>query len=101
MTADVGTRVQGIDVSELESDLEAQGWSLLPGLLTSPECDDLASLYSQDTGFRSRVVMARHSFGKGEYRYFSYPPHHWSSACALRCIRGSRPSPIDGTSAWQ
>ena len=73
VTADVGTRVQGIDVSALEGDLEAQGWSVLPGLLMSPECDDLASLYSQDAGFRSRVVMARHSFGKGEYRYFSYP----------------------------
>ncbi|MEO8925372.1 MAG: 2OG-Fe(II) oxygenase [Caldimonas sp.] len=73
MSADVGARVQGIDVSALEGDLEAHGWSVLRDLLTSTECDDLASLYTQDTGFRSRVVMARHSFGKGEYRYFSYP----------------------------
>ncbi len=73
VTADVGTRVQDVDVVALEGDLEAQGWSILRELLTSTECDDLASLYSQDAGFRSRVVMARYSFGKGEYRYFSYP----------------------------
>lgn len=71
--ADVSARVQRIDVPALESDLEAQGWSVLPDLLASAECDDLASLYALDEGFRSRVVMARHGFGKGEYRYFSYP----------------------------
>jgi hypothetical protein len=66
-------RVQRIDVSALEGDLEAQGWSVLRDLLTSAECDYLASLYVHGQGFRSRVVMARHGFGKGEYRYFSYP----------------------------
>ena len=71
--AEVSARVQGIDVAALEGDLEAQGWSVLRELLASAECDDLASLYAQDQGFRSRVVMARHGFGKGEYRYFSYP----------------------------
>ena len=70
---DVGARVQHIDSSALEGDLESQGWSVLRDLLTSAECDDVASLYAQDEGFRSRVVMARHGFGKGEYRYFSYP----------------------------
>ena len=70
---DVGARVQHIDSSALEGDLETQGWSVLRDLLTSAECDDVASLYAQDEGFRSRVVMARHGFGKGEYRYFSYP----------------------------
>jgi hypothetical protein len=73
MMVDSGTRVQGIDASALESDLERQGWSIVRDLLKSPECDDLASLYDQDAGFRSRVVMARHGFGQGEYRYFSYP----------------------------
>jgi hypothetical protein len=71
--ADASARVQRIDVSGLEGDLEAQGWSVLRDLLTSAECDHLASLYARDEGFRSRVVMARHGFGKGEYRYFSYP----------------------------
>ena len=73
MLADVATRVQGIDTAALESDLEAQGWSLLHDLLDVSECDDLVSLYAKDAGFRSRVVMARHGFGQGEYRYFSYP----------------------------
>jgi len=70
---DVCERLQRIDASALEADLDVQGWSVLRDLLTSTECDDVASLYGQDEGFRSRVVMARHGFGKGEYRYFSYP----------------------------
>ena len=73
MLADVATRVQGIHPPALESDLEAQGWSLLHDLLDVPECDDLASRYAEGAGFRSRVVMARHGFGQGEYRYFAYP----------------------------
>ena len=71
--ADVGARLQRIDAAALEGDLDAQGWSVLRDLLASTECDDVVSLYGQDEGFRSRVVMARHGFGKGEYRYFSYP----------------------------
>jgi hypothetical protein len=71
--ADVGARVRRIDPSALESDLDAQGWSMLRELLSSAQCDDIAALYAQDQGFRSRVVMARRGFGKGEYRYFSYP----------------------------
>ena len=73
LMADFAACVQDVDTSALKSDLDAQGWSVLSGLLTTPQCDDLASLYGQEAGFRSRVVMARHSFGKGEYRYFSYP----------------------------
>jgi len=70
---DVAARVQSIDGAALEADLDAQGWSLVRDLLTAAECDELASLYTEDARFRSRVVMARHGFGKGEYRYFSYP----------------------------
>jgi len=69
----VTLRIERIDAAALEADLEAQGWSVLPGLFTSPQCDGIAALYGQDAGFRSRVVMARHGFGRGEYRYFSYP----------------------------
>ena len=71
--ADVAARVRSIDGATLEGDLDAQGWSVVRDLLTAAECDELASRYTQDAGFRSRVVMARHGFGKGEYRYFSYP----------------------------
>ena len=73
MAGDVVARVQHLDAAALERDLEAQGWSMQRDLLTSPECDAIAGLYDQDAGFRSRVVMARHGFGRGEYRYFSYP----------------------------
>jgi len=71
--ADVAARVRNIDGAALEGDLDAQGWSVVRDLLTAAECDELASRYAEDAGFRSRVVMARHGFGKGEYRYFSYP----------------------------
>jgi len=73
LMAEMDTRVLGMDMAALETDLEAQGWCVLRGLLPAPACDHLAAQYSQDTGFRSRVVMARHGYGKGEYRYFSYP----------------------------
>src|SRR5690242_8991419 len=52
---------------------DEQGWALLPGLLAGTDCDRIAALYDREDGFRSRVVMARHGFGRGEYRYFSYP----------------------------
>ena len=70
---DVSPRMVRIDTTALEGDLEAQGWSILPRLLTSPQCHDVADMYDKEDGFRSRVVMARHGFGRGEYRYFSYP----------------------------
>ena len=53
--------------------LDAEGWAVLPGLLTDAECETTAALYDDDAPFRSRVVMARHGFGRGEYRYFAYP----------------------------
>ena len=53
--------------------LDAQGWAVLPGLLTAAECEGVAGLYGSGKGFRSHVVMARHGFGRGEYRYFAYP----------------------------
>jgi hypothetical protein len=73
VNVDIAARVQGIDSGALEGDLEAQGWAVLGDLLTTPECDDIVSLYDKDAGFRSHVVMARYGFGRGEYRYFSYP----------------------------
>jgi hypothetical protein len=73
MEAEVTTRAQRIDAAALESDLDAQGWSVLRDLLAPPDCDAIASLYDKDAGFRSHVVMGRYGFGQGEYRYFSYP----------------------------
>ena len=54
-------------------ELNDAGWSMLPGVLDAAECDTLAALYARDEMFRSTVVMARHGFGRGEYKYLSYP----------------------------
>ncbi len=53
--------------------LDSQGWALLPGLLNPQECRNTAALYDDRERFRSQVIMARHGFGRGEYRYFAYP----------------------------
>ncbi len=56
--------------------LDERGHAVLPGLLDPAECRELAALYGSDEAFRSRVVMARHNFGRGEYKYLRYklPP---------------------------
>jgi len=61
------------DWRRIAAELDEQGWAVLPGLLENAACVGTAMLYDWDEGFRSRVVMARHGFGRGEYRYFSYP----------------------------
>ena len=53
--------------------LDTRGWALLPGLLDSAACGEIAALYDDPQRFRSQVIMARHGFGRGEYRYFAYP----------------------------
>jgi len=60
-------------VKELEQDLDARGCAVISELLSPLQCDELAELYPAQDRFRSRVVMARHGFGRGEYKYFSYP----------------------------
>jgi hypothetical protein len=54
-------------------DLDARGNAVLEGLLSPDECEALAAMYTRGDLFRSRVVMARHGFGRGEYQYFKYP----------------------------
>ena len=66
-------RTDAIDWPGVSTSLDAQGWAILPKLLTGEECDATAGLYGGGDGFRSHVIMARHGFGRGEYRYFSYP----------------------------
>ena len=61
------------DWSRIAAELDEQGWAVLPGLLAVGDCEKVAALYDQSEVFRSRVVMARHGFGRGEYRYFAYP----------------------------
>jgi len=62
-----------IDWGQVETDLDAEGHALVPQLLMPAECEALALLYPVDALFRSRVVMERHGFGRGEYKYFDYP----------------------------
>src|SRR6186713_265495 len=66
-------RVDSADWAKAETDLDAFGWSLIPGLLAASECADIAACYKDDALFRNRVVMARHGFGRGEYKYFAHP----------------------------
>lgn len=69
----IASRVAAIDWDRVTFDLDAAGWARFPELLTADECRQLAALYPDDARFRSKVVMARHGFGRGEYKYFSYP----------------------------
>jgi hypothetical protein len=61
------------DWSRLSAELDARGAAVLPNLLSPKDCEGLAALYADASRFRSRVVMARHGFGRGEYQYFRYP----------------------------
>ncbi|HYD13117.1 MAG TPA: 2OG-Fe(II) oxygenase [Allosphingosinicella sp.] len=70
---DVADRIGRIDWNGVAADLEAGGCAVLASLLTPGECDAMARLYDRDPCFRSTVAMARHGFGRGEYRYFAYP----------------------------
>ncbi len=74
LTAAVPQRIGAIDWPAITAALDAQGWAVIPELLAGAQCDSMAALYvGNDQAFRSRVVMARHGFGQGEYRYFAYP----------------------------
>jgi hypothetical protein len=70
---DVAGRVKALDWERVSKDLDAQGCAMIEGLVSPEECDALAALYPVDGIFRSRIVMGRHGFGRGEYQYFSYP----------------------------
>jgi hypothetical protein len=69
----IAERVRAVDWKRVSRDLDEQGSAMVERLLSSEECETLASLYSHDALFRSRVVMGRHGFGRGEYKYFRYP----------------------------
>jgi hypothetical protein len=70
-----GTRdlLAACDWSAVAADLDAHGCAVIGPLLAPEQCAELAALYDAEGVFRSRVIMARHGFGSGEYQYFSYP----------------------------
>jgi uncharacterized protein len=70
---EIAGRVESLDWSRIAAGLDEYGSATLERLLSPDQCRSLVALYRQDSGFRSRVVMARHGFGRGEYQYFSYP----------------------------
>ena len=70
---DVATRMAALDWTALGASLDTNGCAVTGPLLRAEECEMLAGLYASDKGFRSKVIMSRHGFGRGEYKYFSYP----------------------------
>jgi hypothetical protein len=70
---DVATRIAAVDAARLAASLDASGYAIVPSLLTAEDCAALAMQYENTANFRSRVVMARHGYGQGEYQYFAYP----------------------------
>jgi hypothetical protein len=69
----VAERVAALDAARIGRELDERGSAVVESLLTREECRELAGMYDDDGHFRSRVVMAKHGFGRGEYRYFAYP----------------------------
>ncbi|MFJ3046681.1 2OG-Fe(II) oxygenase [Herbaspirillum chlorophenolicum] len=71
--ADLDQRIASQPWSDISAALHAGGCALIPSLFDAQEAQRLAELYDDDSLFRSRIVMARHNFGMGEYKYFRYP----------------------------
>lgn len=69
----IEARIGEADWKQVESDLDERGHAVIGGLLDPADCDAVTALYADDARFRSRVVMARHGYGRGEYKYFAYP----------------------------
>jgi hypothetical protein len=71
--APIGERVGEIDWTRIAARLDERGFATIGRMLDAGECRAVAGLYDDESRFRSRVVMARHGFGRGEYQYFRYP----------------------------
>jgi uncharacterized protein len=69
----LATQIAALDWSSIAGQLDAYGCATTGQLLTPQQCAALVESYASDAPFRSRVVMARHGFGRGEYKYFAYP----------------------------
>jgi len=72
-SAKVSERVAGLDWARIAQSLDTRGYATTGALLRGDECASLVATYAADKGFRTRVIMARHGFGSGEYKYFDYP----------------------------
>jgi hypothetical protein len=93
---EIASRVASLGWQQIRSDLDAHGSAIAEFVLTPSECQGLASTYDHDELFRSRIVMARHGFGRGEYKYWAYPSHVYGKHF-IRIFPASR---IAGTKSW-
>src|SRR5690242_18826579 len=57
----------------IADELDERGYALTGPLLTATDCERLVRIYDDKRAFRSRIVMERHNFGRGEYQYFADP----------------------------
>jgi hypothetical protein len=71
--ATIAERLGGLDWPALGRELDETGAALIPGLLSAEQCREVIGFYAEAGGFRSQVIMARHGYGQGEYKYFAYP----------------------------
>jgi uncharacterized protein len=69
----IDRRIDAYDWKAIDAQLNESGCAHIPHMLSTDECELLADLYASDALFRNTIVMARHNFGRGEYRYFDYP----------------------------
>ena len=69
----LAARIAALDWPAIGESLDARGYATLPALLSAEACRGLVSMYDERARFRSRIVMERHAFGQGEYKYFAYP----------------------------
>src|SRR5215510_6846725 len=72
-TLSISDRIASLDWAALTKELNSFGCTIVKSILTRDECRTLAGMYERDEIFRSTIVMARHGFGRGEYKYWSYP----------------------------
>ena len=91
-TAATDERIEAIDWTTLGAALDADGFAVIPKLLDRETCRAVAALYPDDSKFRSHIHMARHGFGRGEYKYFAYPLP--SPIASLRAALYPRLAPI-------
>ena len=69
----IEARIEAVDWKRVAADLDERGHAVIERFLAPAECGALVALYADDARFRSRVVMDRHGYGRGEYKYFAYP----------------------------
>jgi hypothetical protein len=93
----IAARIAGLDWARIGAELEEFGCARTGPVLTPVECAYLTAFYDRDAAFRSRVVMARHGYGRGEYRYFAYPLP--DPVAALRSALYPRLAPI--ANGWE